>query len=184
MKIKIEEKTENPLLNRQDITFQVDHSGSATPPRSDVRAKLAAMLNCKEDQLYITKLDGQYGQSATLGYAHLYPSKEVAVTHEQSHIIKRHPAEEAAPSPPKEPAAPAPEEKKEEAKKPSKEEPAKTPPKESAKPPMKEEKKGTPTQDKSKKEESKAAPQKEEKSKKEKPSEEKPDKGPKEKKVS
>ncbi len=144
MKIKIEDKQENPLLKRQDITFLVDHTGAATPTRLDVRAKLSAMLNCKEDQLYITKLNGLFGQSTSQGYAHLYPSKEAAQVQEQNHIIKRHAIEEVAPPTPKEPVEAAPEEKIEEAKEPLKEE--------AEKPPKKEEKK----------EEAKEAPEKEE----------------------
>jgi small subunit ribosomal protein S24e len=170
MKINVEEKTENLLLNRQDITFQVDHTGSATPPRSDVRAKLAAILNCKEDQLYIIKLDGLYGQSTTQGYAHLYPSKEIALAQEQAHIIKRHPG--------KEPETKAPKEKKEDEMeadtgKPPKEEPPK---KRDEKAPMKEEKEGKPKKEEAKKEEPKMAPKKEEKPTKEKPHEEKAEK--------
>ena len=139
MKIKIKEKNENPLLKRQDITFLVEHSGTATPPRLDVRDKLAAQMNCQTDQLYVIKLQGLFGQSSTRGLAHLYASKEAALILEQNHIIKRHSTEEAAPAAPapptpKEEVEVAPEEKIEE--KPPKEE-AK-PPKEEVKPPKKE----------------------------------------------
>lgn len=96
MKIKIEEKTENPLLNRQDITFLVEHPNSSTPTRLDIRAKLAALLNCPEDQLYVIKLHGQYGQFVTRGLAHYYSSKELALTHEQKYVLKRHTTEAAA----------------------------------------------------------------------------------------
>ena len=151
MKIKIEEKHENPLLKRQDITFLVEHTGTATPPRVDVRDKLAAQMNCQTDQLYVIKLQGLYGQSTTRGLAHLYASKEEALTQEQAHIIKRHSTEEAAPAAPappapKEEAEVAPEEKIE--KKPPKKEkppeeakpPKKEKPPEEAKPPKKEKK--------------------------------------------
>ena len=141
MKIKIEEKMDNPLLKRQEITFLVEHQGTATPTRLDVRAKLAAMLNCKEDTLYIIKLNGLYGQSTTQGFARQYPSKDAAVAHEQDYIIMRHtkeeapPAETAPPPPPEmpetkpeEPMEPPKEEKPKEAPK-KKEEKPKGPPK-------------------------------------------------------
>lgn len=148
MKIKIEEKHENPLLKRQDITFLVEHTGTATPPRLDVRDKLAAQMNCQTDQLYVIKLQGLFGQSSTRGLAHLYASKEAALAQEQNHIIQRHSTEEAAPAAPapptpKEEVEVAPEEKIEE-KPPKKEEPPEEkkeeakPPKEEAKPPKKE----------------------------------------------
>jgi ribosomal protein S24E len=145
MKIKIEEKSANPLLNRQDITFTVEHTGTATPVRLDVRAKLVAMLNCKEEELYIIRLQGLYGQATAKGYAHLYPSKEAAIEHEPEYIIKRHTKEEAAapeappPPAPKEEKAPAKEEKApaKEEKAPAKEEKA---PAKEEKAPAKEEK--------------------------------------------
>ena len=171
MKIKIEEKQENSLLNRQDITFLVDHTGDPTPTRIDVRAKLAAMLNSKEDQLYIIKLSGLYGQSTSHGYAHLYPTKEAALKYEHKYILKRHTVEEAAPPP-------APAEKVEEPKE---------APKEEEKPPKEKEEKPKPKEVKPKaevkKEEPKEAP-KEEKPKKEAPKEEKPEKAPKKKETS
>jgi small subunit ribosomal protein S24e len=162
MKIKIEEKHENPLLKRQDITFLVEHTGTATPPRVDVRDKLAAQMNCQTDQLYVIKLQGLYGQSTTRGLAHLYASKEEAMTQEQTHIIKRHSPEEAAPAPPapKEEPEIAPEEKIKE-KPPKKEKPP-----EEAKPPKKEKKaakepaKEEPKPAKEEKKKAKAAPKK------------------------
>ncbi len=138
MKIKIEEKNENTLLKRQDISFQVDHTGTATPPRRDVRAKLAAMLNCKEDQLYIVRLAGLYGQSISQGYAHLYPSKEAALELEQDYIKKRHAIEEAPQPTPVKPPEPAPEEKPPKAEPPKKKEPEKPPKEVTTKAPKKE----------------------------------------------
>jgi small subunit ribosomal protein S24e len=111
LKIKIKEKVDNKLLNRQDIHFSVEHPGTATPPRLDVLAKLAALLNCKEDQLFIIELAGMYGQSVSRGYARLYPSKEDAHSQEYSFIIKRHQKSEETEKPaPKEAAKPAPKE--------------------------------------------------------------------------
>ena len=145
MKIKIKEKNENPLLKRQDITFLVEHSGTATPPRLDVRDKLAAQMNCQTDQLYVIKLQGLFGQSSTRGLAHLYASKEEALAQEQAHIIRRHSTEEAAPAAPAPPAPKeevgvAPEEKIEE-KPPAEEEKKEAKPPKKEKPPAEEEKK-------------------------------------------
>lgn len=183
MKIKIEEKHENSLLKRQDITFIVEHTGTATPPRLDVRDKLAAQMNCQTDQLYVIKLQGLFGQSSTRGLAHLYPSKEAALAQEQNHIIKRHSLEEVAPAAPAPPTpkeevevAPEekieekpPEDKKEEAKPPKEEvKPSKkeAPPKKEAKPPKGEKKaekepaKEEPKPAKEEKPKAKAAPKK------------------------
>jgi ribosomal protein S24E len=157
MKIKVNEKTDNPLLNRQDISFTVEHPGTSTPLRLDIRAKLVAMLNCKEDELFIIKLSGLYGQATAKGLAHLYPSKEAALQHEPAYIIKRHSKEDIASS--ETPPPPAPKEEK--AKEPAKEEKAKEPAKEEkAKEPAKEEKAKEPA-----KEEKAKEPAKEEKAK-------------------
>jgi ribosomal protein S24E len=94
MQIKIQQKVENKLLNRQDITFLVDHAGAPTPPRLEVRTKLAAMLNCKEAQLYIVAVAGVFGSSTSKGEARLYPSSEIALAREQKHILTRHKTKE------------------------------------------------------------------------------------------
>jgi ribosomal protein S24E len=94
MQIKIQQKVENKLLNRQDVTFLVDHAGAPTPPRLEVRAKLAAILNCKEDQLYIVAVAGVFGSSTSKGEARLYPSSEIALAREQKHILTRHKTKE------------------------------------------------------------------------------------------
>jgi ribosomal protein S24E len=94
MQIKIQHKAENKLLNRQDITFLVDHAGAATPARLEVRSKLAAMLNCKEDQVYIVALAGVFGAGTSKGEARLYPSSESALAHEQKYILSRHKSKE------------------------------------------------------------------------------------------
>jgi small subunit ribosomal protein S24e len=169
MKIKIEEKHENPLLKRQDITFLVEHTGTATPPRIDVRDKLAAQMNCQTDQLYVIKLQGLFGQSATRGLAHLYASKEAALAQEQNHIINRHSTEEAAPAAsaqptPKEEVEVAPEEKIEE-KPPKKEEPPEekkeeTKPPKAEKKPAKEPAKEEPKPAKEEKKKAEVAPEK------------------------
>jgi len=121
MKIKIEVNVDNKLLNRQDITFTVEHVGESTPPRLDVRAKLSALLNCKEDQLYIVELGGKYGVGTSKGLARLYPSKEAALKQELKHIIKRHEKKGAAEEKPKAAEKPRAEEKP---KPPIKEEPS------------------------------------------------------------
>jgi ribosomal protein S24E len=94
MQIKIQQKVENKLLNRQDITFLVDHAGAPTPPRLEVRSKLAAMLNCKEDQVYIVAVAGVFGSSTSKGEARLYPSSEIALAREQKYVVKRHQTKE------------------------------------------------------------------------------------------
>ncbi len=99
MKISIENKVDNQLLHRQDIRFQIEHSGSSTPNRLAVRAKLAALLNCQEDQLFIIELAGVFGRGSTRGYARLYPSKEVALVKEDKHILKRHEPKEEESTP-------------------------------------------------------------------------------------
>ena len=123
MQIKIQQKVENKLLKRQDVTFLVDHAGAPTPPRLEVRSKLAALLNCKEDQVYIVALAGVFGSSTSKGEARLYPSSETALAQEQKHILRRHKSKEERKA---EQAKEAEEKAKEEAAKP--------------KPPKKEEK--------------------------------------------
>ena len=45
MDIEIVERKDNPLLDREDISFKLSYDNAATPSREAVKAKLAALLN-------------------------------------------------------------------------------------------------------------------------------------------
>lgn len=89
MKVEITEKVENPLLQRTEIKFKVDHAGGPTPKRLDVRAQLAAHLGVPEELIMIEKLAGMYGRQMASGIARAYSSRERLEKIEPRYLIKR-----------------------------------------------------------------------------------------------
>jgi small subunit ribosomal protein S24e len=149
MKIEISEKVENPLLQRTEIKFKVDHSNGPTPKRLDVRAQLAGQLGVPEEVVIIDKLASMYGRQVASGIARVYSSRQGLEELEPKYLLQRGlPAEAKEKEKPKE--------------KPKAEEKPKEKPKE-------KEKAEKPKEDKVKVEKPREEKQKEEKLKEEKP---------------
>lgn len=114
MEIEITEKKENQLLNRTEIKFRVDHPGTPTPTRPEVKAQLAAKLGINEEVLVLEKIAGIYGRQSASGIARVYNSKDELEKLEPKYLLIRGlPKEEAKPAkkpekekPPKEKAPP------------------------------------------------------------------------------
>lgn len=133
MKVEIVEKSENPLFQRVEIKFKVDHAGEPTPKRLDVRAQLAAQLGVAEELIVIEKLAGAYGRQEASGIARAYSSKERLEALEPKYMLARglpkeakpeeKPAEKPKAEKPEKPKAekPEPKEKKAEGEKPKEE---------------------------------------------------------------
>lgn len=71
MDIKIIEDKNNALLNRREVNFVVTFKGP-TPPRNDVKNKMAAMLNVPVELVIIQKMENEFGKQEALGYAKIY----------------------------------------------------------------------------------------------------------------
>ena len=89
MEIEIQSKTENPLLNRQEIHFLVQHNGEQTPKRELIRSELADKLKVKKDQIIVDHMNSHYGISTTIGYAKIYKSVKEAKNFEKDYLLKR-----------------------------------------------------------------------------------------------
>jgi len=88
MDIKILKDKKNSLLNRRELDFVVKYEGS-TPSRSDVRNKLAAMLNAPLELLVIQRIKTEYGIQESKGYAKLYEDADRMKQVEQAYVLKR-----------------------------------------------------------------------------------------------
>lgn len=88
MDVKIIEETENPLLHRTDIVFEVTHD-EATPSRLSVRDSLAAQLNKNANEVLVHDMQTKFGMRTTRGYAKVYESPEVAREIEQEYMLSR-----------------------------------------------------------------------------------------------
>ena len=117
MKIKVIDKKYNPLLKRKEVVFEVDHEKvKGTPPRLEIRTKLAEMLKMKPEHVYVRKVETKTGTMIALGEANAYDTAEQAMLIEPKYVIERNTPKEKA----KEAEKPKKAEKAEEPKKPEK----------------------------------------------------------------
>ena len=89
MEVRIISRKENPLLEREELVFIVEHDSQGTPPREEIRNKLAAMLDVDTQKLFIKKIESEYGIARSKGIARVYKSLERALLVEPKYIIKR-----------------------------------------------------------------------------------------------
>ncbi|APX96964.1 30S ribosomal protein S24e [Natronorubrum daqingense] len=88
MDVDIVSETENPMLHRTDVTFELVHE-DATPSRLQVRDSLAAKLNKDADEVVVRKLDTKFGMRKTVGQAKVYETADNARDVEQDHMLER-----------------------------------------------------------------------------------------------
>ena len=72
LNIEITEEKKNPLIDRKEIIFRIDHFGESTPNRLGVKKKIAAMQGSDEKLTIIKNLDTHFGASHTLGKVYIY----------------------------------------------------------------------------------------------------------------
>ena len=89
MKVKIASQKRNLLLNRTEIVFEVEHPRAGTPRRSEVRKRLAEVVNTDLKLLYIKKMVTRTGTMTAVGEANVYDSLEQARLVEPKHILAR-----------------------------------------------------------------------------------------------
>ncbi|OPX79816.1 MAG: 30S ribosomal protein S24e [Methanosaeta sp. PtaB.Bin039] len=89
MDIEVIKEGNNPLLNRREITFLVNHPEGATPSRKSVVERLAATMNSKVGLVIVSEMKTDFGKRVTHGYAKIYESEERAKQVENEHIIAR-----------------------------------------------------------------------------------------------
>ena len=87
MEITINEKIDNPLLNRTEIRFECTYQGDATPKVLEVKNRLVATLNVDKNLLVVHNLKPSYGEGKANGYAKLYDSEESLAKIEREHVV-------------------------------------------------------------------------------------------------
>jgi small subunit ribosomal protein S24e len=88
MDIDIISETENPMLHRTDVRFEVHHD-EASPARLQVRDSLAAALDKGSDEVVIQELDTKFGMRKTVGYGKVYETAGHAADVEQEYVLER-----------------------------------------------------------------------------------------------
>lgn len=89
MKIEIESKKPNALMDRTEVSFMADHHGEGSPKRADVKAKLAEMLAVNKDKVVIDHMESEFGMGVSKGYAKVYGSTESAKKFEKNYLLAR-----------------------------------------------------------------------------------------------
>jgi small subunit ribosomal protein S24e len=89
MEIEIESKKNNPLIDRTEVHFTINHQGKGTPDREIIRSELADKLNVKKDNVIVNHLNSGFGIHISTGYAKVYKSVEISKGLERKHILQR-----------------------------------------------------------------------------------------------
>ncbi|MFX1376921.1 MAG: 30S ribosomal protein S24e [Promethearchaeota archaeon] len=88
-KIEIAEEKKNPLIDRKEIKFIIDHFGASTPNRLEVKKKISAMQGSDEKLTIIRHLETHFGSSQTIGKALIYENSDDLKFFEPFHIQVR-----------------------------------------------------------------------------------------------
>ncbi|MCK9322691.1 MAG: 30S ribosomal protein S24e [Candidatus Methanomethylophilaceae archaeon] len=103
MKMEIVSKKENPLQQRVEIEFTLEHLGESTPVRNAVAEEIAKKFKTKRECVVVDTIESVYGIGKSKGYAKVYDSKKCALAIENEYLLKRNgilaeaPATDAAP---------------------------------------------------------------------------------------
>jgi len=89
MDVEVSDKRFNPLLERDEVSFQVSHEGEPTPTLVDVRKVLRAKLNAKAELMVIDSIHSQFGTSVSKGEARVYKDADSLKRIEAKHIINK-----------------------------------------------------------------------------------------------
>ncbi|MCG7840556.1 MAG: hypothetical protein MIO87_01460 [Methanomassiliicoccales archaeon] len=89
MKIEIESKRPNVLMDRTEVSFKADHRGEGSPKRADVKVKLAEALAVSKEKVIIDHMEAEFGMGVSMGYAKVYGSVESAKKFEKNYLQVR-----------------------------------------------------------------------------------------------
>ncbi len=84
--IKIIEVKENKLLHRKHVSFEIEHFGSGSPNRIEVKEKLAALQTAKPELTFIKEMQPRFGLPQVRGEATIYEDEAVAMKLEPNYI--------------------------------------------------------------------------------------------------
>ena len=88
--MNINERIENKLLSRIEISFSWKHEGKTTPSRKDIMNLVRTLEPGSNPEWIVVKnCETRFGQPLTTGMAYIYSSLE-AMAVEPNYIHKRH----------------------------------------------------------------------------------------------
>lgn len=74
VEVRIVKESDNPLLKRKEVLFEVPHPGKPTPTVAEVRQMISAMKGAPLDAVYVVSLKSISGGESSSGEAHVYYS--------------------------------------------------------------------------------------------------------------
>ena len=89
LNIEIVEEKKNLLIDRTELIFRIDHFGTGSPNRLEVKKKISAIKGSNEKLTIIKNLKTHFGASHTIGKAYIYENSKDLVHYEPFHIKVR-----------------------------------------------------------------------------------------------
>ena len=84
--MKILTDKQNPLLNRREVTLELEYLGQKTPSKVDVIKQASGLLKTKEELIYVWEIKPSYGVAKGSACLYIYNNKENL---DKIHFIKR-----------------------------------------------------------------------------------------------
>ena len=88
-KIDILEEKKNPLIDRLEIKFRIDHFEQGTPNRLEIKKKIAKMKKANEKLTIIRNIQTHFGSAYDLCDAYIYDNAKELQYFEPFHIQVR-----------------------------------------------------------------------------------------------
>lgn len=88
MDVSIVSREKNMFLKMDEIKFEVAGEQSM-PKRKDIREKLAALTNSKEEVVVVKRIGHKFGSSIRFGTARIYDSRQAMEKTEPKYMLER-----------------------------------------------------------------------------------------------
>ncbi len=87
--MKIINKTEHPLLKREQVIAEVEHTGEKTPKMDDLLEKLASTINAKKEMIKIKIAETEFGNAKSTIIANVYKDEKAMKSIEEMRKKKK-----------------------------------------------------------------------------------------------
>ena len=89
--MNIDQRIENPILQRVELHFTMDHPAAPTPSLKEMIDFITKMEpGAKKECTFILDVTSRFGRSTTTGVAHVYENDEAASTTVPNYVKDRH----------------------------------------------------------------------------------------------